>query len=174
MKKGIIAIIVLSLFISCFKYGDSYHGVSNMRLYSVINTKTSRHSQIEGWFHSEFQSGLLNLSMEFSNYIRKEPGYPPKNEYYDNYPDENSIIITCSSDIWSANEDMIKAGQPLNDCFSITKFEDERKFYIYGFLISEREDNTYNFTERQYYTFFATIKTDKNELFADSCIVKRF
>jgi len=142
-----------------------------MKLYSVINTQTAQHSEIKGWYYSDFQNGLLNFSMEFDHYIRGTTY--PKNEFYDNYPDEKSINITCNKDIWAKSADTIKAGQSLNDCFFITKFEDTKRFYIYGFLLSQKEENLYEFTE-QYYTFFATIETDKNELFKDSCIVKRF
>ena len=170
MKREIFAIIVLILLSSC-KGGDSYYGVSNMRFYSIVNTQTDKHSEIKGWYRSEFQNGLLNFSMEFDHYVRGATY--PENEFYDNYPDEKSINITCNKDIWTTNADIIKAGQSLNDCFSITKFEDKKKIYIYGFLISEKEENMYKFTE-QYYTFFATIETDKKELFKDSCIVKRF
>ena len=170
MKRGVFVIIVLTLFYSC-RDGDSFEGVSNMKLYSVINTVTNEHSDIKGWYHSEFQDGKLNFTMEFDHYVRG--AYYPKNTYYDNYPDEESIKITCNKDIWTTNADTIKARQSLNDCFSITMFEDKSKFWIAGFLISEKEENMYEFPE-QYYTFFATIETNKNELFKDSCIVKRF
>ena len=170
MKREIFAIIVVTLLFSC-KEGDSYYGVSNMKLYSVINAQTAKPSEIKGWYRSEFQNGLLNFSMEFDHYVRG--AIYPENEFYDNYPDEKSINITCNKDIWTTSTDTIKAGLSLNDCFSVTKFEDKKNFYIYGFLISEKEENMYKFTE-QYYTFFATIETDKKELFKDSCIVKRF
>ena len=171
MKKVIAVILVLAIWYSC-KKEDCFFGVANMKFYSIVNTKTSEHSQIKGWYHSEFQNGLLNFSMEFGNYVTNTAGGTGYcNEFWDNYPDEESIIISCSKDIWTANADTIKAGQPLNDCFSVTKFE--KDFYIYGFLISEKEENEYNFTE-QYNTFFASIETNKNELFKDSCIVKRY
>lgn len=173
MKRGIIIIIVLSILYSC-KKGDCYHGISNMQFYSIIDTKTSEHSAIKGWYHSEFQNRLTNFAIEFDHYYKgNDGGTGYCNNFWDNYPDEKSIIITCNKSICTSNADTIKAGQPLNDCFSITKFESEKSYYVYGFLISENQENVYKFSE-QYYTFFATIKTNKNELFKDSCIVKRF
>ena len=88
----------------------------------------------------------------------------------ENYPDEQSIKISCNKDIFTNNADTIKAGELLNSCFYITKFE---KNLFFNFLISEEAQNNYKFSE-QYYTFFVTIETDKNEIFKDSCIVKRF
>ena len=173
MKKVIVVIIVLTVLYSC-KKEDCYFGIANMKFYSIVNIKTSEHSAIKEWYHSEFQNGLLNFSMEFGHYVTNTAGGTGNcNEFWDNYPDEKSIKIFCNKDIWTANADTIKAGVLLNDCFSITKFEDEKKYYIYGFLISEKEENAYIFTE-QYYTFFASIETDKNELYKDSCIVKRY
>ena len=173
MRNIIIIVIVLTTLCSC-KKEDCYFGIANMKLYPVVNTKTSEHSKINGWYHSEFQKGLLNFSMEFGHYVTNTAGGTGYcNEYWDNYPDEESIKITCSIDIFTTNAGTIKAGQPLNDCFFITKFESEKNYYVYGFLISEKEGNEYKFSE-QYYTFLATIETNKNEMFKDSCIVKRF
>lgn len=171
MKKVIVIIVVLTLFYSC-KEGDCYYGIKNMKLYSVVDTQTDEHSDIKGWYHSEFQSGQLNFSLEFDHYVRG--AHYPKYEFYDNYPDETSIRITCNQDVWTTNADTIKAGQPLNKCFYITKFDNESGYYIYGFLISEKSENSYEFNS-QYYTFFATMRTyNTDEMFKDSCIVKRF
>ena len=154
------------LFYSCFT-DDCYRRIGNLQLYSIVNTKTSECSAIEGWYYSEFQEGLLNFSMEFDHY---GTGKFLCSLSWDNYPDEQSIKITCNRDVCTSDADTIKAGLPLNDCFSTTKFE--KNFFI-EFLISEKKENNYKFNE-QYYTFFATIETNKNELFKDSCIVKRF
>jgi hypothetical protein len=173
MKRVIVIIVVLTILYSC-KKGDCYFGIANMKLYSIVNTKTSKPSDIQDWYHFEFQNGLLNFSMEFSHYVTNTAGGTGYcNEDWDNYPDEKSIIITCNKNIFTTNAETIIAGQSLNDCFSITKFESEKDYYIYGFLISEKQEYIYKFSE-QYYTFFATLETDKNEFFKDSCIVKRF
>ena len=164
MKKVILMFIVSTMLYSCWRECPSR--VDNMQLYPVINTKTNEHSTIEGWYHSEFQDGLLNFSIEFGHYGAGEFC----NYYWANYPDEQSIKIACNRDVYTANSDTIKAGELLNSCFSITKFE--KNFFI-SFLISEKPMSNYTFNE-QYYTFFATIETAKNEIFEDSCIVKRF
>jgi len=164
MKKVVIIIILLPLLYSC---GDYPLRVCNMHLYSIVNTKTSEPSTIKGWYHSEFQNELLNFSIEFGTdgIVQAWVDY-----YWDNYPDEQSIKITCNKDVCTTNADTIKAGQLLNNCFSTTKFE---KNYDIDFLISEESNNDYEFSE-QYYTFYVTIETSKNEIFKDSCIVKRF
>ena len=165
MKKVFIIVIVLSMLYSCWV--ECPLRIVNMEVYSVVNTETSMRSTIEEWYHSEFQNELLNFSIEFGHYFI---GGGPCNRYLANYPDEQSIKITCNKDVFTINADTIKAGQLLNRCFSITKFE---KNLFFSFLISEKATNEYIFSE-QYYTFFATLETEKNEIFKDSCIVKRF
>ncbi len=165
MKKIILIFIVSTMLYSCLRE-ECPRRVDYMELYPVVNTKTTEYSTIDGWYHSEFQNGLLNFSIEFSHYGAGEFC----DYYWANYPDEKSFKITCNRDVYTANTDTIKAGELLNSFFSITKFE--KNFFI-TFLISEKQINDYIFNE-QYYTFFATIETEKNEVFKDSCIVKRF
>ena len=165
-KKLILMFLFLNILSSCWCWRECPRRIYNMQLYPVVNTKTTKHSTIEGWYHSEFQYELLNFSIEFSHY----GGAEFCNYYWDNYPDEQSIKITCNKNVYTANDETIKAGELLNSCFTITKFE--KNFFI-SFLISENLMSDYTFSE-QYYTFFVTIETGKYEVFKDACIVKRF
>jgi len=38
--------------------------IVDMKLNPIVDTKTPKCSSIDGWYHSEFQNGLLNFSIE--------------------------------------------------------------------------------------------------------------
>jgi hypothetical protein len=135
-----------------------------MDLFPVINTPNGESSQTRNWYYSEFQQGQTFFSMEFS--------ISGAGEFCDyfwvNYPEQNSITISCNKDIYLRN-DTLKSGSNLIDYFEVQKFE--KNFFI-TFLISERLERRMIFTE-QFYTFSASVNTSLNEYFTDSCIIKK-
>ena len=164
MKKYFFLISLITLF-SCTEFELELMG---MKSSPVVNTETNYKTGLDGWWRSEFQDGSLNFIMDFS--YTGFTGTPTAKYYINVFPDANTVMITCNKDIYS-DSDTIKAGELLNECFSIQKYE-PRKFSFY-FLISEKQTNKYLFDE-QYYTFNFVVKSTENNIFADSCIIKRF
>jgi len=163
MESRMYLIIVLIFICSCRK--DYARRIDYMKIFPVVNTINAEPAQIKGWYHSEFQNDLINFTLEFSHY-----GGGEMCEYYwANYPDQNSIKLYCNKELYR-NSDTIKAGQLLNDFFIIQKNETDN-FYI-SFLISEKPNSNIIKT-KEFYTFSAQITTSQNEIFIDSCIVKK-
>ena len=153
------------MFFGCAKYELD---LTYMDLSPVVNIETKDKSALNGWWYSEFQDNSLNFILRFS--YTGYTGVINARYHIDDYPDENAVIITCNKDIYS-DYDTIKAGELLNECFSVHKYE-PLKFSLY-FLISEKPSNDYLFNE-QYYTFKFVVKSTKNQILTDSCIIKRF
>lgn len=162
MRRHIYILLLASLVLGCRK--DCSSRIDNMKIHSVVNSTNSEPSQIKGWYYSEFQNGAINLAMEFDHYGAGELC----DYYWENYPEINSIKIYCNKDLYF-NKDTLAAGETLNDLFEIQKFEAD--FHI-SFLLSEKVSSNINYTDK-FYTFSASISTNKNESFTSSCIVKK-
>ena len=160
--KFILLFIALAFSLGCEK--DCARRISLLKVYSVTNDQTSEPSDFDGWYHSEFQKGALNFSLEFTH--TGAAGFCKY--YWENYPDEGSIMLTCSKILFSG-EDTLKAGTPLTNFFTTTKQEKDGQFIC--FLVSENEPRTLQFPER-FYTFAIQINTSKGETLVDSCIVR--
>lgn len=139
--------------------------LKDMKLFSVVNFKTNKTSEVKGWYHSEFQKDKINFTVEFSHY-----GAGEGCEYYwANYPDINSFKIRCNKDV-IGETDTIQKGDVLNKMFSITT--NESNFFL-SFLINQIDVSKYKFNE-QYYTFSLEFETSEKEIMVDSCIIKRY
>ena len=164
MKKYFFLITLITFF-SCSEYELELVG---MDLYPVVNTETNYKTSLDGWWRSEFQDNSLNFIMNFS--YTGYTGSPTAKYYITDFPDDSSVIITCNKDV-CRDSDTIKAGESLNECFSVQKYETGK--FSFHFLISEKQTNEYLFDE-QYYTFNFIVKSTENNIFTDSCIIKRF
>jgi len=163
--KIYVFLITVFVFFSCVEFELE---ISSMTLYPVVNTETNYKSGLDGWWRSEFQADPLNFIMYFS--YTGFTGSLTGKYYINDFPDENTVIITCNKDVYS-DSDTIRAGELLNECFFVQKYN-PIKFSFY-FLVSEKQTNKFLFDE-QYYTFNFIIKSTKNNTFTDSCIIKRF
>lgn len=162
MTRYICLLTMMITVYSCKK--DCSMTIENMKLLPVVESENGEPSQIQGWYYSEFQDKAIHLSLEFDHYGAGEFC----NYYWQNYPEVSSIKIYCNKDIYT-NNDIFKAGEELKECFKIQTFEND--FYI-RFLVSEKTGLNIRLAE-SFCTFSASIITNKNELLADSCIVKR-
>lgn len=172
MKNKLFIFCSSVLLASCSVYNCG-NGISDMKLYSVVNTHTDEKSSVQDWYISEFQTKLLNFSMKFDTYsCDYEDEFTTYNNYWINHVVEDSIKITCNKDVTNGSE-IIKAGQLLNKCFLTTKFESTNGYRNVAFLISEKESNNYKF-DNMYYTFKVSLFTTDSIIMKDSCVVKRF
>jgi len=164
MKKYIFLITLITLF-SCAEFELE---ILSMKSYPVVKTETNYKTSLDGWWRSEFQHDSLNFIMDFS--YTGFTGSLTGKYYINDFPDENTVMVTCNKDIYG-DSDTIKSGELLNECFYVQKYQTD-KFSFY-FLVSEKQTNKYLF-DKQYYTFNFVVKSTENNIFTDSCIIKRF
>ncbi len=140
--------------------------VDNMKIHAVVaDTTTEAIYLIPGWYHSEFQDDQLNFSIEFDHYVG---GQGRCNWVWENYPSVSTFQLSCSQTLYTET-DTIFAFDPLTQYFNIETYEMKDQYV--NFLITQKPDFTFLY-HKEYYTFTATISTENNQDFEDSCIVK--
>jgi len=172
-KHQIIIITLFLLFASCnLETYQCWSRIDALKLYPVVKNKTSEKSTIKGWYHSEFQNQSLNFALEFNHDYCNEHYFMKYEYYWENYPVEHSISITCNKDITNG-VDTIKSGVELKECFDIMPYDESGTFRLISILLSEKSTNTYQFDDK-YYTFNVSLNTSDSIQMIDSCLIKRF